>query len=119
MLLAFTLYFRRLKEPIEVKLILVFWGWVLISRLLNGDVLLATDIYMVIDTGLIYVFLVACFELKGKARERFLDWISIITTVFYTLVACMRCSFVRSFITPLPVRRCAALLKFSVSLYSQ
>ena len=86
-LLAFTLYFRRLKEPIEVKLILVFWGWVLISRFLNGDYFLATDIYMVIDTGLIYIFLVACFELKGKARERFLDWISIITTVFYTLVA--------------------------------
>lgn len=86
-LLAFTLYFRRLKEPIEVKLILVFWGWVLISRFLNGDYFLTTDIYMVIDTGLIYLFLVVCIQLKGKARERFLDWISIITTVFYTLVA--------------------------------
>lgn len=86
-LIAFTLYFRRLNEPMEIKLILIFWGWVFITRLLNGDYYLTKDADMVINTGMIYVFLVACIALKGKSRDRFLDWISIITAVFYTLVA--------------------------------
>jgi len=85
--MAFTLYFRRFNEFIEVKLILFFWLWVYITRLLNGDFFLNKDSDIVLNSGMIYIFLLPCIVLKGKAREKFLDIFSIITAGYYTLLA--------------------------------
>ena len=34
-LIAFTLWFRRGNEPLEIRLYLLFWAWVFLSRLLG------------------------------------------------------------------------------------
>lgn len=86
-LIAFTLWFRRGNEPLEIRLYLLFWAWVFLSRLLNGDFYLTNDADFVLNTGLAYVFLIVCLNLKGESRQRFLDWISILTSGFFTLLS--------------------------------
>ena len=85
--IAFTLWFRRGNEPLEIRLFLLFWAWVFLSRLLNGDFYLTIDGDIVLNTGLAYVFLVACLILKGEHRQRLLDWVSILTSGYFTLIS--------------------------------
>lgn len=85
--LGFTLYYRRGKETLETKLILAFWAWVYITRILNGDIFLMTDADIVINTGVMYVLLVVCLELRGRARDRFFDLAAVITVLFFTLLS--------------------------------
>lgn len=86
-LLAFTVYFRRGEWEREEKLFLLFWAWVFVSRLLNGDFYLTKDADMVLNTGMSYVFLVVCLMLKGKSRQRLLDGVSLAVIAFYSLLA--------------------------------
>lgn len=103
-LIAFTVYFRRGEWKREEKLFLLFWAWVFVSRLLNGDFFLTKDADIVLNTGMSYVFLVVCLMLKGKIWQRFLDWVSLTTIAFYSLIAlaCL-CSvlFRKEFYNPL------------------
>ena len=96
-LTAFTVYFRRGEWEREEKLFLLFWAWVFVSRLLNGDFYLTKDADMVLNTGMAYVFLVICLALKGKRRQRLLDGVSLAVIAFYSLIAlaCLCCVLLR------------------------
>ena len=86
-LIAFTVYFRRREWGREEKLFLLFWTWVFVSRLLNGDFYLTKDADIVLNTGVAYVFLVVCLALKGERRQRLLDGVSLAVIAFYSLLA--------------------------------
>ena len=85
-LIAFSLYFKSFRKPLEVKLFILYWLWVYISRLLNGDYFLTFDGAIVLDIGLGCVFLTACVALSAKDRICFLDWMSIAVSGYFTLV---------------------------------
>lgn len=78
---------RPAEIPIEIKIYIVFLAWALVSRWLNRD------IYLFVDRGLIaamlssFLFLCVGTVLSEKQRELFLDCVSIVFIVFFTLAA--------------------------------
>ena len=85
--IAFTFYFRRPFGSPEEKLLLLYWAWVFISRLLNGDFFLTKDGDMVLNIGLACALFPVCLCLKSEERQRFLDILSLVVAGFYTLVS--------------------------------
>ena len=86
-LVAFSLYFKRLREPAEVKLLFLYCLWVYITRLLNGDYFLTYDAGVLLDICVDCVFLTVCVGLRARDRQRFLDVISFVVAGYYTLLA--------------------------------
>ena len=84
-----AVYFARKRpdRPVELTLFILYWIWIFISRLLNGDFFLTQDGDMVLNIGLSCVMLAVCTLLKGRDRQRFLDWISIAVCGFYSLLS--------------------------------
>ena len=78
---------KRPDRPVELTLFTLYWIWIFISRLLNGDFFLTQDGDMVLNIGLSCVMLAVCTLLKGRDRQRFLDWISIAVCGFYSLLS--------------------------------
>lgn len=85
--IAFTFYFRRPFGSPEEKLLLLYWAWVFISRLLNGDFFLTKDGDMVLNIGLACTLFPVCLCMKREERQRFLDILSMVVAGFYTLVS--------------------------------
>ena len=83
-----TLHFslRGFRGLTEERLFVLYWAWVFVSRLLNGDFFLTNDADMVINLGLACVFLSVCLVLERPLRQRFLDWICTATAAYYTLL---------------------------------
>ena len=86
-LIAFYFTRRRLDGPVELKLFILYWVWIFFSRLLNRDFFLTRDGDMVLNMGLSCVMMAVCILLKGKDRQRFLDWISIAVCGFYSMLS--------------------------------
>ena len=84
-----AVYFARKRpdRPVELTLFILYWIWIFISRLLNGDFFLTQDGDMVLNIGLSCVMLAVCTLLKGRDRQRFLGWISIAVCGFYSLLS--------------------------------
>ena len=84
-----AVYFARKRpdRPVELTLFILYWIWIFISRLLNGDFFLTQDGDMVLNIGLSCVMLAVCTLLKGRDRQRFLDWISLAVCGFYSLLS--------------------------------
>ncbi len=86
-LIAFSLYFKGLRGAVEVRLYMFYCLWLLISRLLNGDIFLSSDIVTVLDIGMGCAFLTACLSLDGRERQRYLDWLSILFAGYITFMS--------------------------------
>lgn len=86
-LIAVYFSYKRLEGPVELKLFVFYWIWIFVSRLLNGDFYLTHDGDMVLNIGLSCVMMAVCLLLDGKERQRFLDWISIAVSGFYSLLS--------------------------------
>ncbi len=86
-LIAFSLYLKGLREDWEVRLYMFYCLWVFVSRLLNGDILLSSDLATVLDIGLGCAFLTACLSLDSRDRQRYLDWLSILVAGFITFMS--------------------------------
>ena len=84
-----AVYFARKRpdRPVELTLFILYWIWIFISRLLNGDFFLTQDGDMVLNIGLSCVMLAVCTLLKGRDRQRFLGWISLAVCGFYSLLS--------------------------------
>lgn len=88
---------RYRTEKIELKLILLFAAWMILTRILNWDVsayierwrqegpTYPDDAMNIANSVVIYVPMAACLILQGKTRERFLDAIAIVTASFSTI----------------------------------
>lgn len=86
-LIAVYFAYKRLEGPVELKLFVFYWIWIFVSRLLNGDFYLTHDGDMVLNIGLSCVMMAVCLLLDGKERQRFLEWISIAVSGFYSLLS--------------------------------
>ena len=72
---AGALYFFRGKQ-LEYRLLLGYWLWFVISRMLNHNLALTEDQYLWFDLSLMLPFLVLGLVLDAEGRRRFLDWLS-------------------------------------------
>ena len=82
-LVAGSLYFRRLRDGLEIKLLVYYWLWYILSRILNGDPALVGDFVYVFDLSLMIPFLLLGLTLDAAGRRRFLDWFSAAVGLFH------------------------------------
>ena len=94
---SFSLYFFRLHDGKEIKILAAFWLWFTISRILGGDVMLN-------QYGVLLLSLAVCFSLTGLGmrsssaeRNRDLSVLSIAVCAFYFImgVICLYGMFLR------------------------
>ena len=72
---AGTLYFFRGKQ-LAYRLLLVYWLWFVVSRMLNHNLALTEDQYLWFDLSLMLPFFALGLVLDADGRRRFLDWLS-------------------------------------------
>lgn len=82
-LIAFTLYFRRLADGWEMRLLFAYWLWFALTRILNGDTVLQENHMLVLELGVGFCFVPVGLGLDRRGRERFLDWLSAASGGFY------------------------------------
>lgn len=103
-LVAGTLYYRRLKDGPEYTLLLAYWLWLIVSRFLNGDLALSRDYRLVLELSLMLPFFALGLALDREARRRLLNWISAFAGGYYFIlgVICI-VAFVlrREFVNPI------------------
>ena len=94
---AFCLYFYRLQEGRDFRILALFWLWYTVSRILGGDVVLK-------QYGILLLSLAACFLFTGVGiistpaqRENDMKWfcISIIIFSFIMGLICLYGMFLR------------------------
>lgn len=83
---AFYYYFRGFKGSIEVKLLTLFYIWLFITRLLNGDKCLQKDFEYFFDMSLCSVFLPVGFLMDSSRREKFMTWLAAVLGTFFSLL---------------------------------
>jgi len=86
-LLAFYLYFLRFRGGIELKIIIVFWLWMIISRFLNGIDVVFSDYDTFINYGMYIIFFSVCFLLEDSKRRKLLSWCFAAIGTYYTILA--------------------------------
>ena len=85
-LVAAALYFFRLRNGPEYRLLVFYWLWVWVSRLLNGDFALVNDFRFCFELSLILPFFLTGLVLEPKERRQFLVWMSAAVGVFYCVI---------------------------------
>ena len=86
LLVGGVLYFRRLRDGIEFKLLVGYVLWFWLSRVLNGSPALDKDFQLTFDLTLMLPFFALGLALSQKERRRFLDWLSAVVGGFYFLL---------------------------------
>ena len=86
LLVGGVLYFRRLRDGIEFKLLVGYVLWFWFSRVLNGSPALDKDFQLTFDLTLMLPFFALGLALSPKERRRFLDWLSAVVGGFYFLL---------------------------------
>lgn len=84
--IALYFYARGLGDGWELRFVAAYSLWILISRLLNGQIFLELDRDLVVDSFLACALLGLGPVLKRKARLRFLDLFSLSLTAFFTVL---------------------------------
>lgn len=97
MLTAAFLFFYARSLTIEAKLLLAFWLWFLISRLLNGVEVLEREFVPVVDCGVFFLMGSVGLVLNAEQRRKALNWFGGFTCGYYTLlgVVSIVCSLLR------------------------
>ncbi len=92
-LLAICLFFRRFRDGMIAKLLILFWSWVFLTRIMNGENRLPNCFFLVVPLAACFSFTAVGLSLKKPERERFLYVLSIITGLFYSVmgVICLFC----------------------------
>ena len=82
-LFAGVLFFRKLKDGIEIKLVAAYLLWVVITRVINGDRVLSKEYLFVLDLSLMLPFMSLGLVLDRAGRRRVLNWLSVILGVYF------------------------------------
>ena len=85
MALLVVLYFcfRRLKDGWEMRLLLAFWLWYLLTRVLTGDIGVEGEFVRTLELLIGFLFLPLGLLLNRKQREHLLDLVCVVTGLFY------------------------------------
>jgi O-antigen ligase len=92
-LAAICLFFRRFKDGMIAKLLILFWGWVFLTRIVNGENRLPDCLFLVVPLAACFSFTAVGLSLKKPEREHFLNVLSIVTGLFYSVMGaiCLFC----------------------------
>lgn len=82
-LIAGALYYFRPRGRTEYRLLLVYMLWVVVTRILNGDRVLAGEWRFVLDLALMLPFLLLGLTLERGGRRRFLNWLSVLLGLYF------------------------------------
>ena len=85
-LVAAVLYFRRLRDGTESRLLLALWIWFWFSRALNGSPFFEHDFQHFYEVSLIIPVFTLGLALMKTERTRFLDWLSVVLGGFYFVI---------------------------------
>ena len=86
MLLALCFFGFGLGPGMEYRLLVLYWLWLLVSRVLCGDVALQEEIRVVYDLGTLLPCVLVGLVLTAEERRRFLAWFCGLAGSFYALV---------------------------------
>lgn len=113
-LLLIALLPRYKSEKIELRLMLLFAAWMLLTRVLRWDVkayienwraygpAFPEDTASIVHALVIYPTLAACLILRGRNRERLLDGIAVVAAAFSTLTT-LFCLYAVLYKTDIPI----------------
>ena len=87
LLTAYYIYNKKLTGPIELKLLLIWGAWLVLTRVVNGDISFSRDRDFVLHNMLSCLFFAAGFWLCGKERERVVNALCLMYGGFFSLVA--------------------------------
>ncbi len=85
-LVAAGLYFFRYRDCFEQRLLIWFFLWFVLSRMLNGDVALTADFWTLFHVSLMLPVLSLGLCLKREERKLFLKVLSAVVGGFYFVV---------------------------------
>ena len=74
---------RGIRDGTEMRILLVYWLWAVLTRILNGDHTLTESLPRILDLTLMLLCFLPGLVLRGKQRERFLDAFAILVTVYF------------------------------------
>ena len=85
-LVAAGLYFYRYRDCAEQRLLIWFFLWFILSRMLNGDIALTKDFWTLFHVSLMIPFLSLGLCLKENERKRLINVLSAVVGGFYFLI---------------------------------
>ncbi len=93
LLIAGVLYYRRLRDGIEVKLVAAYLLWVVLTRVFNGDRVLSREYLFVLDLALMLPFFSLGLVLDAGERRGLLNLLSVILGVYFFALGslCVSC----------------------------
>ncbi|MBQ9664096.1 MAG: O-antigen ligase family protein [Oscillospiraceae bacterium] len=83
------LYRKHGHAEIEFKALLAFWGWFVLSRIINGDYALQKEYNQVLDLALMLPAFALGITLKKERRGTFLNWFSAIVGGYFFVLGCV------------------------------
>ncbi len=88
-LFSFYLYFRRLREARELRLLALYWLWYIISRFIckANTIIYALPYYM--DLSLMITFCTVGFVLDKEERSLFFNCLTAVACGFFFILGCM------------------------------
>ena len=86
LLVGGVLYFRKLRDGLEYKLLLGYWIWFWLTRVLNGSPALNHDFQITFDLALMIPFFGLGLAMNAVRRRRFLNWLSAIVGGYHFLL---------------------------------
>lgn len=94
-MIALYFWHAKFKGYLELRIVLFYCIWLLITRILNGDTYLQNEFDLVLAKFLCFVVMASAFFLENKQRERFFDVvIAIYCGIFFVaaLIGLFCCS---------------------------
>ena len=82
-LFAGVLYFRRLRDGVEIRLFAAYFAWVVLTQILNGDRVLSRGFLFILDLSLMLPFVELGLTLDAAGRRRVLTVLAAILCVWF------------------------------------
>lgn len=86
LLVGGVMYFRRLQDGLEYRLLLGYWLWFSLSRIINNNPTLKYDFQFVFDLSLMLPFFALGLAQSREERRKYLDWLSAAVGGYHFIV---------------------------------
>ena len=92
-LVVLCLVFQRFQDGITARLLAMYWIWICLTRVFNGDKTLSDSYLLLIPLAMCFCFFAVGQVLSIQQREHFLDWFTFAVCLFYAVMGliCLTC----------------------------
>ena len=99
-LVAVYLAVRGFKDGIEMKILILYVAWAVLSRILNGDRFLLIEGDYLIDLSTMILLFAPGLLLRGRKRDRLFNVTAVVIILFYLVMAviCIYTAATRTFV---------------------